>query len=358
MYLSQHILAKFSLIFSQLTMPVLLLDYKGQVILPENNNRSLTLPEQLLADPYTPYVNGAFTLIGTNDTEPMFLCFSGNSSEVVSCAKLCAQLVNMVIKEEKTIASAETSMRLILEGEVDSNEINALAGELQLTNEMDRVVIYAHFGDAHNDNALQIIRNIISEDEKDFVFEVGRYAIAIIKHMDEDMDDDQIDQFTQALQNTILSETGSAAIIGIGTVKSSLEKLHESLIEAKKAISIGRLFHPKQLIFNYQKMILERFLSDIPEETALQFYQTLFNRKTAKLFSEEMLNTIETFFDNSLNLSEAARKLYIHRNTLVYRLDKIQKTVGLDLRAFDDAVTFKLLMLMGKQRKDKKQGRN
>ena len=84
MYLNQHLLAKISLIISQLSMPVLLLDHSGQVILPESNNKSLPLPEPLLKDPYTPYVNGAFTLIGINDTEPMFLCFSGSTPEVES----------------------------------------------------------------------------------------------------------------------------------------------------------------------------------------------------------------------------------------------------------------------------------
>ena len=72
------------------------------------------------------------------------------------------------------------------------------------------------------------------------------------------------------------------------------------------------------------------------------------SRRTARLFNEEMLSTIEKFFENSLNLSETARQLYIHRNTLVYRLDKVQRATGLDLRAFDDAVTFKLMMLLGK----------
>ena len=354
MYLNQHILARISTIFSQLSMPVLLIDHNGQVILPESNNKSLTLPEQLLADPYTPYINGAFTLIGTNEAEPMFLCFSGNSQEVVSCAKLCAQLVNIALKDDKGAASADNSMRLILEGEVESGEIEAIANEQQLDIEMERTVIYAHFNDAKSESVVPIVKNLFVGDPTDYVFEVSRYAVAIIKHINEDVEGEEIEQYAAALQNTFMSEMGVSAHIGIGSPKNHLTKIHESLQEAKKAISIGRLFHPKQQIFNYSKMVLERFLADIPEESAQSFNQTLFNRKTAKLFSEEMIATIETFFENSLNLSETARQLYIHRNTLVYRLDKIQKTVGLDLRAFDDAVTFKLLMLMGKLKKDKK----
>ena len=354
MYLNQHLLARISLIISQVSMPVLLLDHSGQVILPESNDKSLPLPEPLLSDPFTPYINGAFTLIGVNDAEPMFLCFSGNSPEVESCARLCAQLVNMVLKEEKGVASADNSVRMILEGEIDASEIEALSTEQHIDMNAARTVLYALFTDSRSENVAPIVRDLISDNPGDYVCEVGRHAIAIVKLINEDLEGEEIEQYAQALQNTFLTELGTSALIGIGDTKYSLSKLHEALLEAKKAISIGRTFHPKGQIFNYPKMVLERFLADIPEDTAAMFHQTLFNRRTTKIFSEEMLNTIETFFDNSLNLSETARQLYIHRNTLVYRLDKIQKTVGLDLRAFDDAVTFKLLMLMGKQKKDKK----
>ncbi|MBQ9408280.1 MAG: helix-turn-helix domain-containing protein [Clostridia bacterium] len=335
-------------------MPVLLLDHSGQVILPESNNKSLPLPEPLLKDPYTPYVNGAFTLIGITDAEPMFLCFSGNSPEVESCARLCAQLVNMLLKDEKSAVNTDNGIRMILEGEIDPSEVEAIAAEQRIPMNAERTVLYAMFTENYSENIVSLIRDLFAENDEDFVCEVGRHAIAIVKLINEDLEGEEIEQYAQALQNTFLTETGATALIGIGESKDSLGKLHESLSEARKAISIGRTFHPKAQIFNYAKMVLERFLAGIPEETAAVFHQTLFNRKTSKLFSEEMLNTIETFFDNSLNLSETARQLYIHRNTLVYRLDKIQKIVGLDLRAFDDAVTFKLLMLMGKQKKDKK----
>jgi carbohydrate diacid regulator len=99
--------------------------------------------------------------------------------------------------------------------------------------------------------------------------------------------------------------------------------------------------------------MLERFLADVPAEMCTKYHRMMFNRKTMRLFNEEMLNTIEKFFENSLNLSETARQIFIHRNTLVYRLDKVQRLIGLDLRAFDDAVTFKLMLLMGKGAPDK-----
>ena len=113
------------------------------------------------------------------------------------------------------------------------------------------------------------------------------------------------------------------------------------------------MYHPKQQIFVYRKMLIERFLADVPREMGQRYNSLLFNRKTARLFNDEMIHTIEKFFENSLNLSETARQLYIHRNTLIYRLDKVQRIIGLDLRAFDDAVTFKMMMLLGKNANEK-----
>ena len=354
MYLNQHILAKISSVFSLLSMPALLLDNDGQVILPEDYHKQLLLPEPLLASPHEPFINGAFTLIGTAESEPMFLCFSGNSDEVLSIARICAQLVSGILKEFGQDSGRETTMRRILDGEIDASEILVVANEQQLKIEADRCVLYAQFSTVLAENVLGILKDAFSENDGDYVFEAGKHAIAIVKEFNEDLEPGEIEQYAMALSATLTTEAGQNSLIGIGGVKHNLSQLHESLLEAKKAINIGLPFQPKRQIFNYSAMVLERFLYDIPEESAVQFHQTLFNKKTAKLFSEEMLNTIEAFFDNSLNLSETARKLYIHRNTLVYRLDKIQKVTGLDLRTFDDAMTFKLLMLMGKLRKDKK----
>ena len=141
--------------------------------------------------------------------------------------------------------------------------------------------------------------------------------------------------------------------IGIGEMKPTLGLLSESMREARRAIDVGRIYRKEEYVFIYRKMLIERFLADVPREMGQRYNSLLFNRKTARLFNDEMIHTIEKFFENSLNLSETARQLYIHRNTLIYRLDKVQRIIGLDLRAFDDAVTFKMMMLLGKNANEK-----
>ena len=151
----------------------------------------------------------------------------------------------------------------------------------------------------------------------------------------------------------LLDEAGKSCVVGIGEPKKTFPEIGESYRESRRAVEVGRIFLTEQHIYVYRSLVLERFLMDIPREMGTRYHGILFNRKTARLFNDEMLHTIERFFSKDLNLSDTARQLYIHRNTLVYRLDKVQRQTGLDLRKFDDAVTFKMMMLLGKSGKDK-----
>ena len=151
-----------------------------------------------------------------------------------------------------------------------------------------------------------------------------------------------------ALQETVQEETGLPLTVGIGDIAQNAGELHQSYRQARRAIEIGRIYREDETIHVYSSLLLERFLADIPPETAAHYHSLLFNRRTSRLFSEEILYTVEMFFRKDLNLSDTARQLYIHRNTLVYRLDKVQRQIGLNLRSFDDAVTFKMLLEMKK----------
>ena len=135
---------------------------------------------------------------------------------------------------------------------------------------------------------------------------------------------------------------------GIGEPKKTFPEIGESYRESRRAVEVGRIFLTEQHIYVYRSLVLERFLMDIPREMGTRYHGILFNRKTARLFNDEMLHTIEMFFAKDLNLSDTARQLYIHRNTLVYRLEKIKKLTGLDLREFDHAIIFKVALMVKK----------
>ncbi len=353
MYLDHRIIAKIARVLSRMNMSVMLLDTNGQVVLPEGNDREFTLPEALRSNPTQPLIYGGFTLIGTEGAQPLFLCLAGDSPEVSTCAILASEMVSMLTHVELPDADREQSYRYILREEVEGAELETLALEHGIEMEQERCVIMLHLQNIDAETVLNILNNVIEEGSNDAIVEMDRHTVVLVKQIDEQADYDEIDQLGQAIENTFVSETNHQIYIGIGDPKHSLTQLNESMKEARRAIDVGRMYCKDEYVFVFRKLLIERFLADVPREMGAKYNAMLFNRKTARLFNDEMVHTIEKFFENSLNLSETARQLYIHRNTLVYRLDKVQRIIGLDLRAFDDAVTFKMMMLLGKTSADK-----
>ena len=353
MYLDHRVTVKIARILDMVDLSAMLLDYNGNVILPEGDQRVFTMPEGLLQNPTIPFVYGSVTLIGTSEEQPVFVLLHGESEEVKKCAVLCAELVNMMMREDLSATNREQSLRLMLRGEVDGGGFGSLAAEHNIPMSQNRCVLYFYFQDMEVESALQMMNDAIERGE-DLITEVGHHSVAMLKTVDENSDFSEIEEYAKAFENSILTETGMTVFIGISDPRKELIAIPEAYAEARNAINVGRVYHGNRHVFVYRNLLLERFLSDVSPDLGASYNSRIFNRKTARLFNDEMIHTIETFFDNSLNLSETARKLYIHRNTLVYRLEKVQHAIGLDLRNFDDAVTFKMMMLLGKSEGSRK----
>ena len=347
MYLDHRVTVKIARILDMIDLSALLLDHNGNVILPEGDQRVFTMPEGLLQNPSVPFVYGGVTLIGTGEDQPVFVCLHGDSEDVKKCAVLCAELINMLMKEDLSQTNREQSLRLMLRGEVEGAEFESLAAEHEIPMNLSRCVLYFYFQDVEVESAMQMMTDAV-ESEHDMITEVGHHSVAMLKAFDESSDFAEIEEYATAIESSFLTETGTTVYVGISDPKPDLISIPEAYAEARNAINVGRVYHANKHVFVYRNLLLERFLSDVSPELGASYNARIFNRKTARLFNDEMVHTIETFFDNSLNLSETARKLYIHRNTLVYRLEKVQHAIGLDLRNFDDAVTFKMMMLLGK----------
>ena len=353
MYLDHRVTAKITRILEQIDMSALLMDESGAVVLPEGDNRHLTLPDQLRRDPTTPMVYGGVTLIGTDERQPLFICLHGDSQEAKNCAILCAELVNMLVRVDLGQATREQAVRLMLRGEVEGAELESLAAEHNIPVQKRRCVLYFYFAQTSTEEATALLEGVI-DPESDVLTEVGRHSLALMKALEDEDGADSLAQLAAAVENSFLMETGQSVQIGVSEPRDELSLIAEAFEEARNAINIGRAYHATGSIFFYDRLLLERFLYELPADASAHYSAKIFNRQTAKLFGDEMLHTIETFFENSLNLSETARKLYIHRNTLVYRLEKVQRAIGLDLRSFDDAVTFKMMMLLGKNTQPRK----
>lgn len=238
--------------------------------------------------------------------------------------------------------------RRTLRGELNGSELEALTHEYQLQDDLRRCVLVFHIVQTDGERAYDLLKEITPLQERDVLIDMDRHSVVLLKDLTETEDIDELSQFAQALQETLMGETAHQMTIGIGRSRHAIEELRDSYMEARRAIEVGRIFKPDESIYVYSRLILERFLMEIPQDISAYYHSLLFNRKNQRLFNEEMLYTIDMFFKKDLNLSDTARQLYIHRNTLVYRLDKVQKQIGLDLRSFEDAVTFKILMELKK----------
>lgn len=147
------------------------------------------------------------------------------------------------------------------------------------------------------------------------------------------------------------SDTNCNIHIAYGTIVNELKEVSRSYKEARMALDVGKIFFEGQDVIAYSQLGIGRLIYQLPIPLCKMFIKEIFGGKSPDDFDEEILTTINKFFENSLNVSETSRQLYIHRNTLVYRLDKLQKSTGLDLRVFEDAITFKIALMVVKYMK-------
>ena len=352
MYLDNSAAARIARVLSQIDIPALLMDEQGNVLLPEGDRRQLTLPEAVKSNPTEPLVYGGVTLIGargehaSRDDQQMYLCLSGDGADVRNCAILCAELIGMILRVDMGHTDRAQALRLILRGEFDASELEALSAAHDLPMELPRCVMYIQSQTHTSDAIMQKINEMDMSDGR-LMVDMGRHIVAVVKTIADVSDVDALASLAKGM-DSIFEEAGIETVIGVSDPRTLLGDLPEAFNEAREAINVGGLYRAAERIFVYRRLLLERFLNNIPAEAGEKYGAMVMNPRTSRIFSDEMVHTIEVFFENNLNLSEAARKLYIHRNTLVYRLEKVQRVTGFDLRQFDDAVTFKLMMLLSR----------
>lgn len=337
----KHLMDQMESILSRLSIPVAVVDKDPDTWLPGEN-----LPLEQMTDGLILPLRGMLYL-GVSQPAIVLRCeehLPGAWDVLTLAEALVVTLASGGGREE----NAFDVYRRTLRGELTGAELEALANEHQLPQELKRCVLVFHMVQTEHEKAFTLLRDLVPMQETDVLIDMDRHTVALIRDMTEDDDMDELVQFSQALQETLMSETARQMTVGIGSCRSALEEIRESYSEARRAIEVGRIFQVENSIFVFNRLILERFLMELPQEISAYYHSLLFNRRTQRLFNEEMLYTIEMFFKKDLNLSDTARQLYIHRNTLVYRLDKVQRQTGLDLRSFEDAVTFKILMELKK----------
>ena len=229
------------------------------------------------------------------------------------------------------------------------------AKELHVDAEVARGVFVIRPMDDRLDSVpVDVVQALFPDRQNDFVLSVGEHDVALIHQMDENATAKDMEAVASRIEVALREDGESRVFVGIGTLALHLRDLAKSYKEAQIAIEVGKVFDTERYVINYENLGIGHLIYQLPTTLCEMFLQEVFKKNPIDALDQETLFTIYKFFENNLNVSETARKLYIHRNTLVYRLEKVQRAIGLDLRNFDDAVTFKMMMLLGKNTGNRK----
>lgn len=225
-------------------------------------------------------------------------------------------------------------------------DISIKAKELHIPYNACRVVFLIRTDRTREVHLYEVAQSLFPNRLKDFAILLDDESTVLIKELKSVDDFKEIDRTSKAIIDTLNTELMVKAQIGIGTVAENVKDIARSFKEAQIALQIGSIFENEKSIISYNNLGIGRLIYQLPANLCKLFLNEVFIEDSLESLDTETLFTIQKFFENNLNVSETSRQLYVHRNTLVYRLDKIQKVTGLDLRNFDDAILFKVSMLV------------
>lgn len=236
----------------------------------------------------------------------------------------------------------------IISDNIMLGDIYMRAKELRVTADVPRGVFVVRSLKKGDSVPTDVIQSLFPDRQNDFVLSVGEGDVVLIRQMPDGSGIKELNKIATSVEEALRSGNESTVVVGIGTVATHLRDLAKSYKEAQIAIEVGKVFDTEKYVINYENLGIGRLIYQLPTTLCEMFLQEVFKKNPIDALDKETLFTIHKFFENNLNVSETARKLFVHRNTLVYRLEKIKKLTGLDLREFDDAITFKVALMVKK----------
>lgn len=279
------------------------------------------------------------------------LVVNGTGEDVYTIGKMAAfQIQNLLVAYKERFDKDNFIKNLLLDNLL-LVDIYSRSKKLHIQTDVPRVVMIVESGNGRDNNTLELTRAHLGSNSKDFITAVDENNVIVVKELSDGEATKEIDKSARTLEAYLQKEGIKDIRIAYGTVIQEIKEVSRSYKEAKMALDVGKIFFDEREIIAYSELGIGRLIYQLPIPLCKMFIKEIFGGKSPDDFDEETLTTIYKFFENSLNVSETSRQLFIHRNTLVYRLDKLQKSTGLDLRVFEDAITFKIALMVVKYMK-------
>ena len=275
----------------------------------------------------------------------------GDSDDVYMVGKLATfQIQNLLVAYKERFDKDNFIKNLLLDNLLLVDIYNR-AKKLHIETDAKRVVYLIETKNEKDTNALETVRTLFAGKPRDFITAVDERNIIIVKELKQNEGYDNLMNTAKVIVDMLNTEAMSKVHVAYGTIVNEIKDISRSYKEAKMALDVGKIFYSERKVVAYNNLGIGRLIFQLPMPLCKMFIREIFDGKSPDDFDEETLVTINKFFENSLNVSETSRELYIHRNTLVYRLDKLQKSTNLNLRVFDDAITFKIALMVVKYMK-------
>ena len=261
--------------------------------------------------------------------------------------KLAAfQIQNLIVAYKERFDKDSFIKNLLLDNLLLVDIYNR-AKKLHIEADVRRVVMILELNQEKDHSSVESVKSLFGGKSRDFITAVDEKSIIIVKELEEGEGYPEMYKLAHTILDTLdLNKDGEDVHMAYGTIVNELKEVSRSYKEARMALDVGKIFFGDKEVIAYSSLGIGRLIYQLPIPLCKMFIREIFDNKSPDDFDEETLVTIDKFFENSLNVSETSRQLYIHRNTLVYRLDKLQKSTGLDLRVFEDAITFKIALMV------------
>ena len=284
-----------------------------------------------------------------NNEQNDCICFvEGGDSHAGSMAELLAIFLGNMKSLYDEKYDKGSFIKSILLDNILPSDIYIKSNELHFSNEEHRLVFVLKFQNVGVLPPYEVIQELVGSSDKDYVINISEQDVVIVKEVSPEVESKEMEAYAQGIIESVQANHGLRALVGISSVVDNLKDLARAYKEARIAFEVGKVFDIEKPVISYENLGIGRLIYQLPTTLCEMFLSEVFNKGSLESLDRETLMTVQSFFENNLNVSETSRKLFVHRNTLVYRLEKIKKLSGLDLREFDHAVTFKVALMVKK----------
>lgn len=283
-----------------------------------------------------------------DDNELLYiLVASGTSDDVYMIGKIAvSQIQNLVVAYKERFDRNNFFQNLLLDNLLLVDIYNR-AKKLHIDVTIPRAVFLVESRLEKDGMVTELLRSMFSSQNGDYITAVDESSVILVKALEESDGAESLKNIANTIADMMNTELMLNVKVAYGTIVPELKDVSKSYKEAKMALDVGKIFYVEKNVIAYSTLGIGRLIYQLPVNLCKIFIEEIFGSRTIPdEIDEETLNTINKFFENNLNVSETSRQLFVHRNTLVYRIEKLEKTTGLDIRTFDDALTFKIALMV------------